>query len=250
MTEEIKGSWTKTRNRHCKNNFFLTAYSTLAQAKASCFDKGTICSGVYDANCDGRGPFFACRVGGLESSSTGSCVYEPSSRWPGMSNTVRYNGNVYGTLGDHPVDGTAVRILNQYPSYRSRSTARLYMISVIDGHTDSFWQNPCQRNFLPLPHGCRLAPDTAESRAVVGNHNWDTHVVVLSSGKVYCTKNFAQTDGKNTCRGLPGGPCVDCHPNNGWLSSSNGEFGITDNRCGALILYQCAPTPGELFLRV
>ena len=119
------------------------------------------------------------------------------------------------------------------------------MISVIDGHTDSFWQANCQKNFLPLPHGCRVAPDTAESRAVVGNHNWNTNVMVLSSGKVYCTKNFAQHS--HVCRRLPGGPCVGCSPNNGWLTSSNGKFGITDKWCSGLILYQCT---GGLFVRV
>ena len=123
---EIKWSWIKASDQHCANEQFSTAFPTLAQAKAFCLSKGASCSGVYDRNCDGEGPFIACKVGAFESSSAGSCVYEPST-WPFMRNTVRYKGNVYGTLSDYPTDGTVVRVVHQYASYRFCSTARLYV---------------------------------------------------------------------------------------------------------------------------
>ena len=108
LLTEIKGLWIKISDHHCTNKKFSTSYSTLAQAKASCLKIGASCSGVYDTSCDERGPFYACQTGAFESSTAGSCVYETSSTV--MRNTVRYNDNVYDTLGEYPVDGTAVRV--------------------------------------------------------------------------------------------------------------------------------------------
>ena len=97
-------------------------------------------------------------------------------------------------------------------------------------------QNTChgQNNFLPVPQGCRIAPDTAESRFVVGNYNWNTHVVVLDNGKPRCTKNFA-----SSCNGGAGGIYGS---NNVWLKSSNNRHAV--KHCTVQILYQC---PGSCF---
>ena len=108
-------------------------------------------------------------------------------------------------------------------------------------------QSSCQKKYddasgsLPLLQtNCRIAPDTEESRWVVANYNWGTSVVVLDSGKPYCTKNFAQST-SDMCAGInngPGGHCFGCVPNDDWLvQTSFGRY--TVQYCDAQILYQC-----------
>ena len=89
-----------------------------------------------------------------------------------------------------------------------------------------------------MPQGCSVAPDTTDSRVVVGNYNWNAQVVVLSSGKPYCTKNFA-TDG--ACAGH-GGLCAGCQLNQGWLLPANGKY--RSRHCNGQILYQCTDYTG------
>merc|ERR1719201_2276477 len=177
--------WSKQSRSYCGTNFPGT-YSSLSAGKAACLKQGKACIGVYDERCDGQG-FRVCNVTGLSSSSIGSCVYTVPKKQVthgttakpkgttakpkalGTSNKVSYKGHWYGTLSNSPVDGT---------------------------------QNTChgQNTYLPVPQGCRIAPDTAESRFVVGNYNWNTHVVLLDSGKPRCTKNYA-----SSCNGGAGG---------------------------------------------
>jgi hypothetical protein len=69
---------------------------------------------------------------------------------------VEFGGNVYGTLSHQPVTGTG---------------------------------NACQEDFIALPVGATLAPDTAAIRAnLVATYHWNTHVLILESGKGYETK--------------------------------------------------------------
>ena len=70
------GTWTKITRKHCANTQLGTSFSTLTAAQAFCLQQGpSACSGVYDDSCDGKGGFFACRVGGYSPSSLGSCIY-------------------------------------------------------------------------------------------------------------------------------------------------------------------------------
>ena len=70
------GVWSKITSKHCSNTRDDRSFSTLAAAKAFCLQQGpSICSGVYDDRCDGKGSFLACKLGGFASSSMGSCIY-------------------------------------------------------------------------------------------------------------------------------------------------------------------------------
>ena len=69
-------SWTKRTSKHCANTKHGSAFSTLTAAQDFCLQQGpSACSGVYDDGCDGKGSFYACKVGAFDSSSIGSCIY-------------------------------------------------------------------------------------------------------------------------------------------------------------------------------
>jgi len=70
----------------------------------------------------------------------------------GRSNWVLYNNYIYSTLADVAVD-----------SY---------------GYS-------CQNYYISLPSGWVIAPDTSDSRTVIGAHYWSTEVVVVSNGYGY-----------------------------------------------------------------
>ena len=101
-------------------------------------------------------------------------------------------------------------------------------------------QETCQGkdNFLPVPQGCRIAPDTAESRFVVGNYNWNTRIVTLDSGKPICTKLYAKRY-SFACEDGAGGICgPGCPASLGSaLKSSNNRHAV--GYCHTQILYQC-----------
>ena len=70
------GVWSKITSKHCGNTRDDRSFSTLAAAKAFCLKQGpSACSGVYDDSCDGKGNFYACKVGTFQSSFMGSCIY-------------------------------------------------------------------------------------------------------------------------------------------------------------------------------
>ena len=77
------GTWTKITRKHCANTKHGTSFSTLTAAQAFCLRQGpSACSGVYDGSCDGKGSFYACKVGAFDSSSIGSCIYTaPKQGW-------------------------------------------------------------------------------------------------------------------------------------------------------------------------
>ena len=102
-------------------------------------------------------------------------------------------------------------------------------------------QATCQKDYLSVPQGCKVAPDTTDSRFVVGNYNWNTNVVVLSSAKPYCTKNFATTS--KACEGQ-GGHCSGCLKVI-WWAYKNGQYKV--RQCSdshGQILYQCTDYTG------
>merc|ERR1712176_866493 len=70
------GTWTKITRKHCANTMYGSSFSTLTAAQVFCLQQGpSICSGVYDDRCDSQSSFYACKVGGFDSSSIGSCIY-------------------------------------------------------------------------------------------------------------------------------------------------------------------------------
>ena len=53
------------------------------------------CSGVYDDGCDGKGSFYACKVGAFDSSSIGSCIYTAAKNgWFRVKDCALYCMNV------------------------------------------------------------------------------------------------------------------------------------------------------------
>lgn len=75
------------------------------------------------------------------------------SQWYGsQSNYISYKGIYYSLLSNHLVDG--------FDSY-------------------------CQDNCTELPENWAVAPDNADSIAVISAHYWSTNVVVVANGKGY-----------------------------------------------------------------
>ena len=76
MRSPPTGTWTKITRKHCANTMYGSSFSTLTAAQVFCLQQGpSICSGVYDDRCDSQSSFYACKVGGFDSSSIGSCIY-------------------------------------------------------------------------------------------------------------------------------------------------------------------------------
>ena len=49
--------------------------------------------------------------------------------------------------------------------------------------------NECQSDYIELPSGWQIAPDTEATRShVIAQHYWSTHVLIVNSGKGYETK--------------------------------------------------------------
>jgi hypothetical protein len=86
----------------------------------------------------------------------------------GRRHYVIYNGYIYSTLTDVPVDGT-------YWTCQSSD----------NGGPD----------YLPLPSGYSIAADTQDSAAVTGAHYWSTGLLVFSNGNIYFTLNGGSVAG-------------------------------------------------------
>ena len=79
------------------------------------------------------------------------------------SHGVVYNGAAYRTLDDAPPEG----LEDGAPNWGCQGTS----------------------NYLPLPAGYVLAPNDADSRAVVLAHRWSTSAVVLADGDSWWTSD-------------------------------------------------------------
>ena len=77
---------------------------------------------------------------------------------PSPRNAVSYNGRIYSTLSDVPVDGG---------------------------------DQLCQNGYISLPSGYTVAPDNADSIAVIAAHTWSTDVVIVASGNAYGVSRFS-----------------------------------------------------------
>jgi hypothetical protein len=78
-------------------------------------------------------------------------MYDPSKA------TVVYNGKTYSVLSHVAADGTG---------------------------------SDCQAGFLSVDAGYAIAPDNADSIAVIAAHTWSTDVVIVASGNGYRAVNF------------------------------------------------------------
>ena len=72
-------AWSKNAGKFCDSNCQVgSVYSSLAAAQEAC-SQNSMCSGVYDGECDNMGDFDLCKLGcALSTSRTGSCVYTKS----------------------------------------------------------------------------------------------------------------------------------------------------------------------------
>merc|ERR1711920_48786 len=83
--KQSSNAWAKIQKRHCSgNSAHPKTFSSMAGAKNYCMQLGPKgCGGVYDASCDNKGAFYACKVGPTQASSMGSCIYKlPQSATP------------------------------------------------------------------------------------------------------------------------------------------------------------------------
>ena len=53
----------------------------------------------------------------------------------------------------------------------------------------------CQSGYKSVPFGWELAPDVAESKAVIAAYTWSTHVLVLSGGYSYNGAGYSTPGG-------------------------------------------------------
>ena len=70
---------------------------------------------------------------------------------------VVYNGNTYKTLADWDKNDSGVS---------------------------------CQSQFYKIPDGWSIANESQDSRYVIGNSYWKTHVLVVSTGNAYWNKSY------------------------------------------------------------
>ena len=72
---------------------------------------------------------------------------------------------------------------NNYVEYNSRRYAAL------DGTLPTEKSVRCQSDYLPLPCGWSLAPDSQDSIVVISRYPWGTHLMVVASGAQYYTQS-------------------------------------------------------------
>jgi hypothetical protein len=91
--------------------------------------------------------------------AAGACTLQILIIYMQQSNTVSYNGNTYSTLADVAVGGTG---------------------------------STCQSNYLALPSGWSIAPDSVDSQTVIHMYPWNCDVVVVASGNSYGASRYTQ----------------------------------------------------------
>ena len=87
-----------------------------------------------------------------------------------ITNVVQYNSYFYATLSNGPINGTV---------------------------------DSCQSGYVTLPYGWVIAPDTAESRTVIGSHSWSTDVVIVANNFAYSTASYSNPGTNQSC-------CANC----------------------------------------
>jgi hypothetical protein len=60
----------------------------------------------------------------------------------------------------------------------------------LTGLNPNGWGVSCERKPTTVPSGWRIAPDNADTRAIIRRFPWNTHVVFTDSGKYYGSANY------------------------------------------------------------
>ena len=135
-----------------------------------------------------------------------------------------YNNTAYRTLDDAPAKGGKLDNPN-----RGCQCSDF-------GANGEGWDNclrPETTNYLPLPPGYELAPNDADSVAVIAAHGWSTTCVVLADGSAWRSANH----------GRAGEACALSSANSlvvGSAASAGGVVGYSVTRCNLRVLTRCA----------
>ena len=125
------------------------------------------------------------------------------------SNGVVYKGTAYRTLDDASADGGNRGEPNE------------------GCQRSDFWQTN-QPNYLPLPPGYVLAPNDADTIAVIASHGWSTPALVLADDSAVCSGSWARA----------GGPGGSCGSGNQSVTSADGSM-YTTRECFRRLLARC-----------
>ena len=135
-----------------------------------------------------------------------------------------YNNTAYRTLDDAPAKGGKLDNPN-----RGCQCSDF-------GANGEGWDNclrPETTNYLPLPPGYELAPNDADSVAVIAAHGWSTTCLVLADGSAWKTANRGK---------LAGEKCVLSHRNSlavGSAAGAGGVVGYSVTQCNLRVLARC-----------
>ena len=88
-----------------------------------------------------------------------------------------------GSFSSSSISSSPATVLSNVVSYNGRSYAAL------DGASPWDSSQQCQSGYIALPPGWSIAPDNADSIAVISSYRWGTHRMVLSDGASYWTLN-------------------------------------------------------------
>ena len=138
--------------------------------------------------------------------------------------TVPYKNHIYRVLDDADPRGDGYALPN----------LGCQCLDDRDGRSST---DSCPSNWLALPDGWSIAPNDADSQAVVGAWDWSTDCAVLSDGRAY---NTGERDEPGCdplhehCGDFEGEPCGG---GSDYLISAAGEH--TVRRCRARILIKC-----------
>jgi len=71
-----------------------------------------------------------------------------------------------------------------------------------DGASPTTWgTSGCEDNWVALPSGFEIAPDTTDSRTVAGNYEWNTCCLVLSNGDSWVGQCGGNSSANSDCGG-------------------------------------------------
>ena len=134
--------------------------STAGSSVCSICPGGTYSSSVGSVTC------LECSSGRKSTAGSWNCTtcsrgYYASEQ---ITNVLPYKGYLYATLSNGPVDDS-----NDY----------------------------CQTAYVTMPYGWTIAPDTLDSRRVIGAHSWSTDVVIVATGYAYSTSTYSPYPGTN-----------------------------------------------------
>jgi hypothetical protein len=167
------------------------------------------------------------------------CVCVAVCLGPATAHSTRVNVTTTTTTGGKaPAPAPALStshggggVPQQSPPEFHRKLANAYEV-IYNGKTYSLLSHAapdstsmtCQSAYLPLDAGYVIAPDNADSIAVIAAHRWSTTAVVVASGNGYYTANSGTSAGS--------------FDGSGWLQTSGSTYKATG--CNVQILQVCS----------